>query len=468
MTSTPSNLDMETAIIGRFLMGGTSGQAAIAEARSVGFQPWHLHHPAHIELCTEIFAAANEGSIDVLMIADRFKSRGDATLSDVITLTNFVDHGIAAANIARYASTLMELATARATVQAHLDSANGIMAGEVTPEQSLAVVQRAVESGIVKKSTTIKEFTERGFRNLVALSKSNGVPTGVPSGFIDIDRMTGGFKSDDLIIIAARPSMGKTAFILNITANAGLPKRAHMHKPIEERPKPIPTLFFSLEMSGEQLTERLLCSEAGVPKKRLQDGMIETDWNEIVAAAERIVISPLSIEDQGGLTLEALKAKARIWRSNRKIFSGDKDEKGLIVLDYLQLMRGDRSKGSSREQEISEISRGLKELAKELKVPVVALSQLNRAVDSRPDHRPVMGDLRESGAIEQDADVIMFIYRSERYLSHDASDEERRNADGKTEIIFAKQRGGDVGTVRLQFNKGIVRFQDFEGYRAEP
>ena len=273
--------------------------------------------------------------------------------------------------------------------------------------------------------------------------------TGVATDYLKFDEMTAGFQPGDLVIIAARPSMGKTAFAMNCAQNAALNHG-------------IPTLVFSLEMSKESLIERVLCSEARVESQKLRSGFLETrDWIGITKAAGRIAEAPMWIDDSGAPSLMEIRAKCRRWRSDSAVFPQGIEQLGLVVVDYLQLVHGTpQGREQNREREISEISRGFKALAKELKVPVVALSQLNRSVESRADKRPMASDLRESGAIEQDADVICFIYRDEFYNKETAD-------KGVAEIIIGKQRNGPTGTARLNFQSQYTRFENLAEDRSE-
>jgi replicative DNA helicase len=274
--------------------------------------------------------------------------------------------------------------------------------------------------------------------------------TGVPTDFKKVDEMTAGLQPGDLVIIAARPSMGKTSFVMNAVQNAAVNHGA-------------PALVFSLEMSKESLCERLLCSQARVDSTKLRGGFLETrDWVQITKAASEIAEAPIFIDDTGSPTLLEIRAKARRWRANTTLFKTP-DQLGVIVIDYMQLIQGRASKDDNRQREISEISRGLKALAKELRVPVVALSQLNRSLESRADKRPMLSDLRESGAIEQDADVIAFIYRDEVYSKDECKDEDR----GVAEIIIGKQRNGPTGTARLAFLGTYTRFENLAERRQD-
>ena len=265
--------------------------------------------------------------------------------------------------------------------------------------------------------------------------------TGVHSGFPRFDKLTAGLQPKDLIIIAARPSMGKTSFCINIAHNAAL-----QHK--------VPVLVFSLEMNADSLVERILAAEAKIDSSKLRSGFIgKRDWRYLTAAAGRISEAPIFIDDSAALTILEIRAKARRFRADKEIFSHP-DQQGLIVIDYLQLVRA-RASLNSREREVSEVSRGLKALAKEINLPVIALSQLNRGVEDRKDQRPMLSDLRESGAIEQDADVIAFIHRDKGDKDADTQDfTQPRNA----ELIIGKQRNGPLGTVKLSFIPAYTQF----------
>ena len=282
---------------------------------------------------------------------------------------------------------------------------------------------------IIDTVKTVEKLYER--RELV---------TGVPTGFLDLDRMTAGLQPSDLIIVAARPSVGKTAFVLNIAQYVAL----HANTGVG---------IFSLEMATEQLVLRMLCSEAQVDTAKVRTGYLgERDFSRLATAAERLAAAPIYIDDTPAQNVLELRAKARRLQREANI--------GLVIIDYLQLMRGLDTQ-ENRTQELSEVSRSLKSLAKELKVPVVALSQLNRQVEQRADRRPVMSDIRDSGCIEQDGDVILFIYRDEVYKP-DSQDE------GVAEIIIGKQRNGPTGTVRLAFRKEYTRFENLAEHVAPP
>ena len=283
---------------------------------------------------------------------------------------------------------------------------------------------------------SLKDVIKSTFQTIQSITQKDSYITGIPTGFIDFDRLTSGFQPSDLIIIAGRPSMGKTAFALNIAANA-----ASKHK--------IPVGIFSLEMSKEQLTTRMLCAEAKVDSQKLRSGFLaEHDWQLLIEAASVLSEAPIFIDDTPAISVLELRAKARRLKSEHNI--------SLIIIDYLQLMKG-KGGNERREQEISEISRSLKALAKELNIPVVALSQLNRKVEDRENKRPRLADLRESGAIEQDADLIAFLYRDEVYNQR----EDNPNR-GMAEVIIGKHRNGPVGKIKLAFLEKYTSFENLQ------
>jgi replicative DNA helicase len=289
---------------------------------------------------------------------------------------------------------------------------------------------------VTQDFTTLREALRQYFDTIEYLHEHKGEVVGVPSGFRDLDQLTGGLHASDLIIIAGRPGVGKTGFALSIVRNVAARYQA-------------PAAIFSLEMSTEQLVQRLLCMEAAVDSQRVRTGFIdEYEWRRISEAFGVLSDAPIYIDDSAGITTNELRMKARRLKSEHDL--------RLIVVDYLQLMQG---RGlENRVQEVSEISRSLKALARELDVPVIALSQLSRAVESRQDHRPMLSDLRESGSIEQDADIVMFIHREELYKP----DTERKNI---ADIILAKHRNGPVGQVPVRFFPSQTRFADLELYR---
>ena len=286
-----------------------------------------------------------------------------------------------------------------------------------------------------KGYSTIKDVLDSSLAELERLANNKGNITGVPTGFIDLDNKTAGLHNSDLIIIAARPAMGKSAFAINIATNAAVKNN-------------IPVVIFNLEMSKEQVANRILCSEALVDSNKVRTGQLEDeDWVNIVEAAGKISDAPIYIDDTPGINITEIRTKCRKLKMERNI--------GLIVIDYLQLISSSGRKGGTRENEISEISRSLKILAKEINVPVIALSQLSRGAEQRTDKKPMLSDLRESGAIEQDADIVMFLYRDDYYNE----DTENGNV---AEVIIAKQRSGSTGTVRLAWLPEYTKFGNLD------
>ena len=289
-----------------------------------------------------------------------------------------------------------------------------------------------------KGYTALKDILVESFAEIEKLYNQKEPITGIPTGFADLDYKTAGLHKSDLILIAARPAMGKSAFALNIATNAAINAK-------------VPVIIFNLEMSKSQLVNRMLCSEAMVDSNKIRTGkMDEEDWVKLATALGPLSEAPIYIDDTPGITVSEIRAKCRKLKLEKDI--------GLVVIDYLQLIQGSGKKNASREQEISEISRSLKILAKELDIPVVALSQLSRAAEQRADHRPMLSDLRESGAIEQDADIVMFLYRDDYYNP----DTEKKNI---AEIILAKHRAGSTGTIELLWLGNYTKFANIEKYR---
>ncbi len=340
-----------------------------------------------------------------------------------------------AANVRHYADIVRRVATRRRLI----DAATGIVSTafeNADAEQVLDAAERAIfevgQDRAKKTLTPVADIVKEAFAKVIKLYEEKRAITGVTTGFAELDRMTSGLQPADLIIVAGRPSMGKTAFALNLATSSALKDHCNV-------------AVFSLEMSKEQLVTRMLCSEGRIDSFRLRGGFVaDSDWPKLAKACGTISEAPLFIDDTAAASVLEVRAKCRRLAAEQGL--------GLVVVDYLQLMRGSGN-SQSREQEISEISRGLKGLAKELNIPVIALSQLNRSLEQRTDKRPVLSDLRESGAIEQDADVIMFVYREEVYKP-DTQDK------GVAEIIIGKQRNGPIGVARLKFFHEYTRFEN--------
>ena len=302
---------------------------------------------------------------------------------------------------------------------------------DISEKKIFDVVQKRSTKGY----TPIKDVLIESITEIEKLYNQKGIITGIPTGFADLDRITAGLHNSELILIAARPAMGKSAFALNIATYAAVNAN-------------VPVVVFNLEMSKEQVGNRILCSEAMVDSNKIKTGKIdEQDWIKLVSAVGPLSESQIFIDDTAGISIMEIRAKCRKLKLEKNI--------GLVVIDYLQLIQGSGKKNASREQEISEISRSLKILAKELNVPVIALSQLSRAVEQRTDHRPMLSDLRESGAIEQDADIVMFLYRDDYYNQ----DSEKKDI---AEVILAKHRGGSTGTIELLWLGSYTKFVNLE------
>jgi replicative DNA helicase len=441
----PHSLEAEMSILGGVLLDNE----AINRALEI-LKPDELYRESHRKIFRAMIDLANEGEpCDLVTLTTVLKKKGE--LEEVgggAYLATLVDFVPTAANIAYYCKIVKEKAVARYLITAATDIVTQSFNEQADVEELLDAAQKAIfsisENKLRPSFYALNEIVKDTLRNIEKLSEKKEHVTGVPTGFIDLDSMTAGFQKSDLIIVAGRPSMGKTAFALNIGQYAA------MHSD-----KKTGIAIFSLEMSKEQLVTRLLCSEARIDASRLRTGhLLESDWSRLISGANRLNSAPVYIDDTPAISVLEMRAKCRRLCAEKDV--------GMIIVDYLQLMRGGAS-SESRQQEISEISRSLKALAKELSVPVVALSQLNRGLESRTDKRPMMSDLRESGAIEQDADVIMFVYRDAVYC--DAC--KRRDGsctteghDRNAEIIIGKQRNGPIGSVNLVFNGEFTRFEN--------
>jgi replicative DNA helicase len=382
--------------------------------------------------------------IDAVTLSEHLKSSGDfESVGGAPYLGQLLDAVPTAANIEYHARIVREKALLRRLIEA----ATSIIQSTYEPGSEVEALLDGAEQRIFQIAQShdrkgfvwIKELLWPAMEQIELLSQAGSAVTGVPTGFADLDEKTAGFQKGDLIIVAARPSMGKTAFTLNITQHAAI----GAHKPVA---------FFSLEMSKESLVQRMLTAEARVDASRVRTGRLrDDDYPRLAQAAGLLNTAPIYVDDTPAISILEMRAKARRLKS-------DRPDLAMIIVDYLQLMRGD-SRSENRQQEVSEISRGLKALAKELDLPVVALSQLSRAVESRPDKRPMMSDLRESGALEQDADLIMFLYRPEYYLG--PTDKDGNSLEGKAEVIIGKQRNGATGTIQLMFHKEFTRFESY-------
>jgi replicative DNA helicase len=431
----PHNDEAERSLLGAILLDNR----VLDEVQAiVNVDDFYRESHRHIYRAMLDLGARDE-AIDSITLADQLNAEGlldsvggptfVATLSNTVPSAQNVEQY--AVIVARKSSLRDFIATADSLVERCYDDVPDFEGFMDEVEQSLfSITQR----GAKKAYSTMKEVIKEAFTQIEALYEKNQHSTGVPSGFVDLDEVTAGWQPSDLIILAARPAMGKTSFTLNMLTHAALERE-------------IPAAFFSLEMSNQQLAIRMLCSEARIDQSRLRRGsMTDQEWARLVKAAASLSKSKIFLDDTPSLPIMEFRSKARRLAAEQNI--------GIIFVDYLQLMKGSsRSTSGSREQEISEISRSLKAVAKELDIPVIALAQLNRGDESRADKRPMMSDLRESGAIEQDADIITFIYRDEVYNP----DTERK---GIAEIILGKHRNGALATVELRFFGKFTRFEN--------
>jgi len=437
----PQSLDAEESVLGGVLLDGHALDRVI-EGMSID----DFYRESHRKIFRAMLTLSEKGEpIDLITLADTLKVRGELPESGGATyLAELADKVPSAANIVHYARIVREKAVLRNLINVANAIASRCYSGPEDVERFLdeaerlifAVSEKRIRPSFLKMSDLIIDTV----KTVEKLYERKELVTGVPTGFLDLDRMTAGLQPSDLIIVAARPSVGKTAFVLNIAQYVAL----HANTGVG---------IFSLEMAKEQLVLRMLCSEARVDTAKVRTGYLgERDFSRLATAAGRLAEAPIYIDDTPAQNVLELRAKARRLKREANI--------GLVIIDYLQLMRGLDTQ-ENRTQELSEVSRSLKSLAKELKVPVVALSQLNRQVEQRADRRPVMSDIRDSGCIEQDGDVILFIYRDEVYKP-DSQDE------GVAEIIVGKQRNGPTGTVRLAFRKEYTRFDNLVAHVAPP
>lgn len=431
----PQNLEAEQSILGGILLENQAVNVVLESLETGDF-----YSEAHRKIfATVVELTERSEPVDLITLSSllRDKKQLDA-VGGAAYLASLVDNVSSAANIAYYARIVKEKSVLRGLIGTATDILNksydiGADVDQVLDEAEHAIFEIS-EHKIRPTFYPLKGIIKDSFKTIERLFERKELITGVPTGFERMDEITSGLQKSDLIIIAGRPSMGKTAFALNIAQYAAIEADT-------------PVAVFSLEMAKEQLALRMLASEARVDSQRLRKGFLgEMDWPKLTTAAGHLSEAPIFIDDTPAISVLEMKAKARRLKADAGL--------GLIILDYLQLMRSGGYK-ESREQEISEISRSLKALAKELNVPVVALSQLNRKVEDRTNRRPQMADLRESGAIEQDADVIAFIYRDEVYNKSEDNPEK-----GIAEVIIGKQRNGPTGTIKLAFLEKYTRFEN--------
>ncbi len=430
----PQNTDAEQSVLGAILLDNQALNNVLETLEAKD-----LYSEGHRRIFSAIIELSDRSEpVDLITLTNVLKNKKQLdSVGGTAYLASLVDNVPSAANVGHYAKIVKEKAILRQLI----GTATGILKTSYETgtdvDQVLDEAERAIfeisENKIRPSFYSMKGIIKDSFKAIERLYEKKNLITGVPTGFDKLDDLTAGLQKSDLIIIAGRPSMGKTAFALNLASHAAVEMN-------------LPVAIFSLEMAKEQLALRMLAADAKVDSQRLRRGLVgETDWPKLTAAAGRLSEAPIFIDDTPAITVLEMKAKARRLKAENGL--------EMLVLDYLQLMRANGQK-DSREQEISEISRSLKALAKELGVPVIALSQLNRKVEDRTNRRPQMADLRESGAIEQDADVIAFIYRDEVYNKSEDNPEK-----GIAEIIIGKQRNGPVGTVKVAFLEKYTSFE---------
>ncbi len=441
----PQNIEAEQSILAAVLLEND----ALLKALEV-LSPEDFYRESHRKLfnvMVELFEK-NE-AIDLITVTDALKRRSELDdVGGVTYLSSLASQIPTAANVRYHAKIVKEKALLRGLLMSATEIAAKVYESTMEADEMVDYAERTIFDISDKRTKTaffsLKDVIKSSFELIEHLYDKKEAITGVPSGFHELDQLTTGFQPGDLIIIGGRPSMGKTALGLNIAHHVALELKG-------------PVAIFSLEMSKEQLALRMLCAEALVDSNSVRKGFIrKEDWHKLTSAAGRLAEAPIFIDDSSGTSVLEVKAKARRLKNEHRGLS-------LVVVDYLQLMKG-RGSFERREQEISEISRSLKGLAKELKVPVIALSQLNRAVEQRENKRPTLADLRESGAIEQDADVIIFLYRDAVYRKDHAHRE-----NDVAEIIISKQRNGPTGLVKLTFLSHATRFMPYTDveYREE-
>jgi replicative DNA helicase len=431
----PQNIDAEQSVLGAVLIDNS---ALMSTLELLSYEDFYkeAHRKIFIGM-TDLFDR-NE-PIDIVTLTDHLRKKNDLdAIGGPQYLTSLAMTIPTSANVRYHSKIVREKAMLRGLLRSVTDIARNVYDGELDADELIDYAEKTVfdlsDKRIKVSFSTLKDVIKDSFQMIEQLYDRKEMVTGVPTGFAQIDELTTGLQKSDLIIIGGRPSMGKTAFSLNIAQHVGV----HMKEPVA---------IFSLEMSKEQLAFRMLCSEAMVDSNSIRKGFIKKeDWHRLTNAAGNLAAAPIFIDDSAGMTVLEMRAKARRLKAEHGL--------SLVIVDYLQLMRG-RGNAERREQEISEISRSLKALAKELRVPVIALSQLNRGVESRTEKKPTLADLRESGAIEQDADVIIFLYRDEVY------NKKREDNKGKAEIIVAKQRNGPTGEIPLTFISHCTRFENY-------
>ena len=431
----PHSVEAEQSVIGSMIMDRDAIMTASEVITSKDF--YQSQYGVLFDAMLELY---NEGKpVDLVTLQERLREKDvPPEISSLEFAKDLLDAVPTSANVRHYATIVQEKSMLRKLIKVNEEIANTCYLAKERTEDILEETEKKIFDLLQYRSTgdfvPIKQVVLNALDKIEKASKNKGTVTGIPTGFIDLDYKTSGFQPSDLILIAARPSMGKTAFVLNVAQNMAFKEGKTV-------------AIFSLEMSKEQLVNRLFSLESKVDSQALRTGnLTDEDWAKLIEGAAVVGKSNLIIDDTPGISIAELRSKCRKFKLEHNL--------GIIIIDYLQLMSGGK-RSESRQQEISEISRSLKAVARELNVPVVALSQLSRAVEQRPDHRPMLSDLRESGAIEQDADVVMFLYRDDYYNK----DTDKKNI---AEVIIAKQRNGPIGTVELVWLPNYTKFANMK------
>lgn len=431
----PHSVEAEQSVIGSMIMDRDAIMTASEVITSEDF--YQSQYGVLFDAMLELY---NEGKpVDLVTLQERLREKDvPPEISSLEFAKDLLDAVPTSANVRHYATIVQEKSMLRKLIKVNEEIANTCYLAKERTEDILEETEKKIFDLLQYRSTgdfvPIKQVVLNALDKIEKASKNKGTVTGIPTGFIDLDYKTSGFQPSDLILIAARPSMGKTAFVLNVAQNMAFKEGKTV-------------AIFSLEMSKEQLVNRLFSLESKVDSQALRTGnLTDEDWAKLIEGAAVVGKSNLIIDDTPGISIAELRSKCRKFKLEHNL--------GIIIIDYLQLMSGGK-RSESRQQEISEISRSLKAVARELNVPVVALSQLSRAVEQRPDHRPMLSDLRESGAIEQDADVVMFLYRDDYYNK----DTDKKNI---AEVIIAKQRNGPIGTVELVWLPNYTKFANMK------
>jgi replicative DNA helicase len=431
----PQNLEAEESVLGAMMISG-SAISAVSEVLS----PNDFYRETHGRIYHAALTLYTDGQpVDAITLVNELEKRGELEgVGGRVRLHELAALVPAAANAGHYALIVREMATLRGLINVGTEIAR---LGWERPGETRELVDEAEQvvfglshARVATEFAHIEDLLKESWERLTAMYEAGAEITGIPSGFRDLDRLTSGFQPGNLVLVAARPSMGKSALGLCIAANLALRHDT-------------PVALFTLEMSKDEVTQRLLCSEAKVESQRLRMGKLDADdIPRLIAAGDKLMKAPIYVDDTGSVTMMEMRSKARRLKTRHP-------KLGLIVVDYLQLMTSG-AKEENRVQEVSQISRSLKVLARDLEIPIVAMSQLSRAVEQRNDKRPILSDLRESGSLEQDADMVMFVYRDEYY------DQNESESRGLAEIILAKNRNGPIGTKKLAFANRYAKFAD--------